>query len=966
MNVPLLVMENDSSISVVRNGEIIEVPFDLLPSKPYVLIETSENDPAGKKYKDLATKAPVTLIREEFPTSRAAVERFNSLKTGRRYHTRILEQTLLDHPDFLTSPIYRQTDPIRISVMDIEVLSDGSGIFPRPARVPIISIAVLRMTVDNDGVHLGDRKVFMDFSTEYQDRKILAAFLADYKEWNPDIVAGYNHRGFDIPYTIQRLAKYKTKEGKYPTDLYPGILTRTGELPFARQEEDEGDDGTIHYDLQGRITMDLYDNVISDQSLNGVDSFKLKTILKHFKYTGNEIVELDTKDMRPYVNTPILGKYNISDVMGAGDKLLRNYLPCQMTLAEMMKLPLDLVINGYSSTIPKISTGRRCLALGLIPLDNNELRYGDTRFEAAYVDIFKTGRFENIYKYDVSSMYPSIMITFNLGPDTTKMCTMDLPYDENKFSITKGKDQLLIEVPDKNFKRNLLISVDIDRNSFVREDLTTLFNERQRTKKEMKKVAEGTPEWISLNSTNWAVKICANATFGFHGLKYAKFGDMAVGVATVAIGRWLIKEILKIFGDNACEIDTDGCMVIGEFNADEINARLDGLVSSASGQKNYIKIEKEGPWTAYFYRAKNYALKKPKKDGDFIYELHGGALKGKKHCEIARAAVRTVAKAVLDGQSNEELKELVMKLRNLETYKLDQFLLHVSLGKTDYKENKAMQVVLMEQAKAALKRSLRSGDTIDYFKTKEGYKIVDLVKSIDELDHEYYHERVEKVQSLFGLEDIHKTPEELVRERRRAKVLRLMRRKAALSKEPTANHLIEFTDLKTLSRKEAADEVANILVLQEAMSKKWPCPNCKGIGYEIEYPSLRCLGCGWTGNPVKPVKRKPLRKQKEVRPDGSVLIKIGEEVITLPADWRTRRMQLEEKYETAGHLTKDEWDIVQYGKETTKKAKETSDVPSDMEDVPELPEVETWTCEQCGRTYSLEGRKIRECPRCPK
>lgn len=942
MKCPLMVIENDQSITIVRNGKFEDIPFDYLPSKPYILVKEDGPKEGTKQYTDLATKFPVHLSRIEFDSQEAAHARSKAAQDNHipLYYARMLDQILLDHPDFFRESDRCQTEPLRTLIVDIECLSDGSGVFPEPSHTPIISIGCLPITVTPEGqIVIGKPEAFMEFLDDKKDEKILRDFIQYYATYDPDIVVGYNIKYFDIPYIIGRLGQYK-KGDRYQWGLSPTSLTRSGKMPFLREEEGK----QAKYNLHGRIIMDLMENVLKDQSLLGIKDRKLKTVLRWYKYTGNEIVELDTRDMRPYVNHPMLKKYQVSDLMGTGDCLFRNYFPQQLKMAEMMGMPLESVINGYSSTIPKIYTGRRCIEMGLIPTDNNLERYcmdktdgenvterglGDTKFEAAYVDIMKTGRFPTVYKVDFASLYPSIMVTFNLGPDTVTMNNHCLPYDPERFEIIKSKDTLVIEVPDANFQRNLLITVDLRKDSFMKKDLLALFDIRQATKKKMKAFEEKSPEWISLNSENWAVKVIMNSIFGFEGLKYARFGDMATGVAVVALGRWLIKKSVDAIKEHVIEVDTDGIYVDADVDADRLNTLVGGLVAQHTGQKSYLRFEKEGPWVGYFYKAKNYVLKKGDK-----YDFHGVSMKSSRTCGIYDKAVRRIADAVLDGKSQEHLKEEVMKIRDLKSYELKDFLMHLRLGQSKYDAG-TMQDTLMKQAREIIKRDLNAGETIDYFKTNygDGYHVTELVPNVDVMDQDYYLEVVERAQEVFGLGDIHKTPRQIAMEKRLANKTAATYLKACINEYLTKADMAgprkeAFPWILKIEKPILVKALDDMEVMQKAMTKLWPCPNCKSVGYEYwslppEQPAIRCLCCSWTGYPVEPAKKKASKRKREALPDGSIRIDVAGKIVVLPSNWKEERVRLIEKLTVDGFLTEDENDILQQATKEVAKEKVT-------------------------------------------
>ena len=835
MRCPLIVTENRTSLTIVRNGEVIEIPF---PVKPYILCRPQFSEKEPKKYIDLWKKEELLLSKEEFNRRDEAHQFFMHCGQGNAYGNRMVDQLLLDQPDYFRQ--YAQTEPLRVLYFDIECLTKGTGVFPKPSKDPVIAIGV-------GGTGL-ETRVFMDYSEKKDckdpDRKILEDFKTIFMKYDPDIVCGYNIEFFDIPYLVHRMQKLK---------MGVAWLTRDGSLPFTKDKRT----GQMDYNLGGRVTMDLYHCVKKDQSLNGIKNRKLKTICRHF---GIPCVEIDTTNTSVYLNKPELKDYQASDV-----EVLRPlfdiYFPQQEELADMLGIPLDTAINGYNSTIPKIYTGRRLVSMGMIPMENNEVRYGNTKFEAAYVAIKKSGKFDQIHKVDFASLYPSIMVTFNLGPDTVELVS-ESKYDPKAFAITATKDYYYINVPDENLQKNMLIRVDLTKESFIKKDMLKLFTIRKEIKKKMKQVDPKSAEWTSLNSKSWAIKVVMNIIYGFEGLKYARFGDMPVGVAIVALARWLIKSCSDRIGEPVIEVDTDGIYLSEDQDPEELDVFVSALVAeNIPGMKSYLKFEREGPWKGYFYKAKNYCLL----DGDEVDDIqfHGGCMKSSRTAKIYDQVIKQLAWAILNDANQDALKELVMKLRDIGSYQLPDFVQHVNLGKKDYKSKTAFQIPLMEQLSEALGKKVSEGESIDYYRTKEGYTISRNVTSTDQLDKDYYLKIVEKAQEVFGLQDIHKTPEELLIELRAAKKRELINHKKILNAFINGTSMDDpYTKGMTIERVKAEVEICE--QLQRAMREKWPCIVCGNTELDLK-PYILVCRCGWEGNPVKPPKpprKKAVRKKK--------------------------------------------------------------------------------------------------------
>ena len=79
---------------------------------------------------------------------------------------------------------------------------------------------------------------------------------------------------------------------------------------------------------------------------------------------------------------------------------------------------------------------------------------------------------------------------------------------------------------------------------------------------------------------------------------------------------------MKFTKGRNCLVDTDGWYVVGDINIDELNSYLDKFIKETfKVKKNFMMIEKDGPYQAgFFLKKKNYLLIKNDK---FI--KHGSA-----------------------------------------------------------------------------------------------------------------------------------------------------------------------------------------------------------------------------------------------------------------------------------------------------------------------------------------------------
>ena len=139
-------------------------------------------------------------------------------------------------------------------------------------------------------------------------------------------------------------------------------------------------------------------------------------------------------------------------------------------------------------------------------------------FEGGYTDIFVTGVAENVWHCDVASLYPSVMLKFDVFPANDKLGIFHgLLADLRKFRLA--------------------------------------------AKAEMRAAAPRSREYQRINALQNVFKVLINAFYGYLGFAQGHFADYAAAARVTEIGRDLLKQMvawLQGRGANVIEIDTDG------------------------------------------------------------------------------------------------------------------------------------------------------------------------------------------------------------------------------------------------------------------------------------------------------------------------------------------------------------------------------------------------------------------------
>lgn len=405
--------------------------------------------------------------------------------------------------------------PLRIMAFDIEVYAPAGT--PRPERDPVIIIGTLN-----------DRGELLQFTSEDKDDKNSISEFIDYvKKYDPDIIIGYNNNGFDWPYLNER-AKH--------LGIKLDVGRRIGSVPRTSTYG--------HISIAGRLNVDLY-NFAEE-----IPEVKVKTLENVADYLGvmkkDERIMIDYIEMPKYWDNPekrkILLQYNRDDVVstyGLGEK----FLPFAMQLSNITGLPLDQV--GAASVGFRLEWYLMREAFKYGELVPNRVERPYESYKGAVVLKPVKGIHENIAVLDFSSMYPNIMIRYNVGPDTiirNEKC------DPDKHYIAPEVNHCFRKEPDGFFKRVLRVLLLV----------------RKQLKNEMKKYPPESYEYRLLNERQKAVKVLANATYGYMGWVGARWYCRECAEAVTAWGRQTIRRAIQLAESLGLKViygDTDSLFI---------------------------------------------------------------------------------------------------------------------------------------------------------------------------------------------------------------------------------------------------------------------------------------------------------------------------------------------------------------------------------------------------------------------
>ena len=689
-----------------RNGK---KESHVVPYKPYCYVPDTET---GKQY-DRTGKEGSILLRKEYYRAGEELPSSLILDGGRE---QIMDRLLIEHPDYFYK--FANDQPVKSLCFDIETHSpDGS--FPFGENYPVVAIGIVTST--------GEREVYLWDGED--DKQVLIDFAKFVKDYDPDIIYGYNLVGYDIPQILYRAAFHGIRN-------YKKLLNRDGS-DYGWQPQKDSDD--LRMRAGGRVVLDLLRHTRLDYALSGLPR-GLKPVSRYF---GLEPIELDfsEKDLLDYSLSEI-HDYVLSDV-DCTKYLFDHYYPRLEFTAEFIGVPLDTYINAPSSYVTKILQGRALFKEEIVTSDINRDRHPEIyksdkgNFQAGYIDLFEPGFHAKNIKVDFASFYPSIAMALNLGPDTTKI----VGYDEYSDKLEYKNGNLYI--PDNRIGKRVKVSIDNNKRSCL-YDMCKQFTELRKPFKEM-----GTKEGDSKSN---ALKIMVNTFYGANTNPYLNYGDMSVGITITAVARFLlttgIELIRKKYGDKAVVYcHTDGINTNCDIDVDWLTKRLRLILEATipNVESNWISLDKDVFREGIWIQIGNYVLRN--EDGSVT--KHGSTFKASTRSKFYKSILNRLIDARLD---NRVTNTFIDELYNFDDLPMETFIQRRTLNRKfeDYKSETDMMIPLVKQGiEVGIQPEIRT--TYEYYKTKDGYRIKEIVNSKTDLDVSYYWNIVTKLLDKFGL-----------------------------------------------------------------------------------------------------------------------------------------------------------------------------------------------------------------------
>jgi len=166
----------------------------------------------------------------------------------------------------------------------------------------------------------------------------------------------------------------------------------------------------------------------------------------------------------------------------------------------------------------------------------------------------------DVHVADFSSLYPSIIISWNMSPETV----------DHNVPVNGPIAPHLCRAPSTG------ISFRTDIEGMLPVALKTLIAMRKKWNDLKASLPPGTPEWVDADRWSMAYKVLANSFYGVLGSIFSRYYDRGIAESVTTSGAWLIKatihEAKQWGGFETIYGDTDSIFVAREGDGSEIGS----------------------------------------------------------------------------------------------------------------------------------------------------------------------------------------------------------------------------------------------------------------------------------------------------------------------------------------------------------------------------------------------------------
>ncbi len=560
-----IVNYNRNSVSYIgyENGKRVRNEVAL---KPRLYVKSNR----GGQHKSLYGE---TLTEMEFDTMEECSNFKKSYPSQVYGDLGYVEQFITDN---YSHKITFDFDLINYAVIDIEVACEEGFPAIDKADWPINAITI---KLKNDDTYytwaLGKYDTSksnykVNYKSYDKEETLLVEFIQWWSHQSIDVVTGWNSRGFDIPYIINRIKNiWKRGHTSLVNQLSPFKKVKYHEYNtrFGGQQ--------IEYEISGIQQLDYLElfkkfgygfyGTLESYSLNNVSHIVLGEKKLDYSEYGS-LHQLYKQDFQKFID------YNIKDVE------LVERIDEKMGLIE---LTLTLAYTAHAPIQAAFGTTKiwdtfiySYLAERNIVIPPKVIKAKDDQIEGGFVKQPKVGSYNWVVSFDLNSLYPHLIMQYNMSPETIADKVADVSPNKmlDRNEILTQKNKCTSATGQRFYTNTIGVFPEIIHQSYENRKNIKAEMLKWESKLQKNKDPEIEKKIVKLHNQQHSIKIMMNSLYGAMSNKYFRYFDDRIAEAITVSGqltiRWaeqkindVLNKILKTNKDYVIAIDTDSLYV---------------------------------------------------------------------------------------------------------------------------------------------------------------------------------------------------------------------------------------------------------------------------------------------------------------------------------------------------------------------------------------------------------------------
>lgn len=514
---------------------------------------------------------------------------------------------------------------IRIFNIDIEVTSNEGFPTPDKAAYPITAICVHDSKTDKfvtfgqgswrreDSVlkdeNLLNKVVYVECRSELE---LVQKFVDFWQKFSPNVITGWNINTFDLPYIFNRM----TNLGLKPQKLSPWNRASIRTFPTAGGE-------ALECDFVGVEIIDYID-------LYRKNKIQESYRLDHIAYTELGENKLDYSEVSGlhtlfYTNFQKFIDYNIQDVnlVSRLDKKL-GLLSAQIMVAYTACVNFGDVsgtVRTWDAMIYK-----EMFPQNQIPHYNINAATESGGIPGGHVKDPQVGKHGWCLSFDVNSLYPHLIMQFNISPETLNKEFKLWPIESSENRVMKLlRGDELGKVPEGHSIAASGFAFSNEKEGIIPKIMRRLYQERKDVKKQMIEYKKQGKDASLLDLKQYVLKILLNSGYGAFINKYYRWYDRRLGESITLSGQYIIQvaeqELNKFMNnllktgnkDYVIAIDTDSNYLnvqplVDKFFKDKSKEEIVGILDKITEEQIQKVIDRGFEKAAKYLTAKEQAM----------------------------------------------------------------------------------------------------------------------------------------------------------------------------------------------------------------------------------------------------------------------------------------------------------------------------------------------------------------------